>query len=145
MYVATLSAWKPNVNKGLVWILCFTHKCRFITFWLTVSNSETHTGGPGRTNCCYYSAAWTLANICVVGEMMMYSNTAFEMLVPLGYHRSDSSGFEMRQFRPVLVMSSYPCSVSELNCHDVSSQIIDNSLCSGRSTKLKSFVVKLSA
>lgn len=89
MYVATPNAWKPDVNKGLVWILCITHKCSFIAFWMTVSNSEAHIEGPMRKSCCYYSIAWMLANVCVIGKMIFYLNTAFEMLVPLGCRRSN--------------------------------------------------------
>jgi len=90
MYVATPSAWKANVNKGLVWILCITHKCIFIAFWVTVSNLEGRIRGPVRRSCCYYSTAWMLANARVVGEMIWPSDAAFETLVPLGYHRSNS-------------------------------------------------------
>lgn len=136
MYVATPSAWKPNVNKGLIWILCITQKCSFITFWMTLSNSEAHIRGPIRTSCCYHSIAWMLPNVCLIGRMILYSNIAFEMLVPLGWHRSNCrlSWLALKWCNSGWFTWWANASVSY---RDVSSQIITNSLCPERSTKLK--------
>lgn len=38
--------------------------------------------------CSYFSIAWTLANVSVIGDMILYSNTIFEMLESLGCHRN---------------------------------------------------------
>lgn len=72
MYVATPTAWKSNVNKGLVWILCSSHKYNFTTVWMMVSNSEAHTGRPIGTSCSYFSIAWMSANVCVIGDNLVF-------------------------------------------------------------------------
>lgn len=74
MYVAIPRAWKPNVNKGLVWILCVTHKYSLITFWMTVGNLEAHKSRPRKTNGCFFSIAWMLASLCVTAEMIVHLN-----------------------------------------------------------------------
>lgn len=53
-----------------------------------VSNSEAHTGRPVRTSCSFFSIAWMSANVCVIGDIILYSNTVFGMLVSLRCQRN---------------------------------------------------------
>lgn len=88
MYVAISRAWNPNVNKGLVWILCIAPKCNLVTLGMVASNSAARKSRPTGTGCCFFSVAGALANIGTMFGVIVYSNTAFELLLSLGCHRS---------------------------------------------------------